>query len=288
MKHKFLVITLGLAFVVPAVVSAQVMTVAQLQLEIQSLTSQLQSLQQRLAISEGQSSATWCYSFNNNLSIGASGSSVTALQTALQKDGESVTVNGTFDAQTAAAVTSFQEKYRTTVLAPNGLTNGTGYVGRSTRAELNSIFGCGGSVSESTAAPSLVPVGVHISCDPIPAGCTYVGGTATSCGTLVCNSIAPSTVPVPTSTSTSATVVPPATSYISENQAIAIVLARAGVTTSTYQVSASFQGGDWYVNVSPDQPTSTAYGMMTVVSGGNSSYVVDGTTGVILSVALGQ
>ena len=70
------------------------------------------------------------------------GPGVTALQTALQKDGESVTVNGTFDDQTAAAVTGFQEKYASQILAPYGLSNGTGYVGSATRAKLNSIYGC--------------------------------------------------------------------------------------------------------------------------------------------------
>jgi peptidoglycan hydrolase-like protein with peptidoglycan-binding domain len=121
---------------------AQTMSVAQLQAEIQSLTAQLTQLETQLAAAGGSTTA-WCYTFNNNLSIGMSGNAVTELQTALQKDGESVTVNGTFDDQTAAAVTGFQEKYQSAILSPYGLTNGTGYAGKSTRAELNSLFGCG-------------------------------------------------------------------------------------------------------------------------------------------------
>jgi hypothetical protein len=116
-------------------------SVTTLQQEIASLTAQLQSLEAQLAAAGG-STATWCHTFNGNLSIGMSGSDVTALQTALQKDGESTTVNGTFDDQTAAAVTTFQQKYQSAILAPYGLSNGTGYAGKGTRAELNSLFGC--------------------------------------------------------------------------------------------------------------------------------------------------
>ena len=128
--------------VVPGISMAQTMSVAQLQREIQSLTAQLRSLEAQLA-GAGGSTNVWCYTFNSNLSIGMSGSAVTALQTALQKDGESVTVSGAFDDQTAAAVTGFQEKYQSAILSPYGLTNGTGYAGKATRAELNSLFGCG-------------------------------------------------------------------------------------------------------------------------------------------------
>lgn len=71
-----------------------------------------------------------------------SGNAVTELQTALQIDGESVQITGTFDDQTASAVTAFQEKYASQILAPEGLTYGTGYAGKATRAELNALFGC--------------------------------------------------------------------------------------------------------------------------------------------------
>jgi hypothetical protein len=145
-QHKIIAGLTLAVLVFPGVSLAQTMSVAQLQAEIQSLTAQLQSLETQLAAAGGGlDNAVWCYSFNNNLSIGMSGAAVTALQTALQKDGESVTVNSTFDDQTAAAVTEFQEKYASTVLAPNGLSNGTGYVGKSTRAQLNALFGCTGS-----------------------------------------------------------------------------------------------------------------------------------------------
>lgn len=152
-------------FLVPGISMAQTMSVAQLQAEIASLTAQLTQLEAQLTAAGG-SPAAWCYTFNTNLSIGMNGSAVTGLQTALQKDGETITVNGTFDDQTAAAVTSFQEKYQNTILAPYNLTNGTGYAGKSTRAELNSLFGCTGSnpvtppivVNSVTPPPTPTPV----------------------------------------------------------------------------------------------------------------------------------
>jgi hypothetical protein len=148
-----LVAALTLAVLVaPGISMAQTMSVAQLQAEIASLTTQLTQLETQLSAAGG--SATWCYTFNNNLSIGMTANGdVSALQTALQKDGESINVTGTFDDQTAAAVTAFQEKYASAILTPYGLSNGTGYAGKATRAELNSLFGCG-----TTTAPTPTPI----------------------------------------------------------------------------------------------------------------------------------
>jgi peptidoglycan hydrolase-like protein with peptidoglycan-binding domain len=134
--------------VVPGISLAQTQSVADLQALIASLMAQVQQLQAQLTAQTGGSTATsWCYDFNTNLSVGMSGSAVTALQTALQKDGESVTVNGSFDDQTASAVTGFQEKYASSVLTPSGLSNGTGYAGKATRTKLNSFYGCGTTAS---------------------------------------------------------------------------------------------------------------------------------------------
>ncbi len=87
------------------------------------------------------------------MQIGSSGSDVSALQVALQKDGESVNSTGAFDEQTASAVTGFQEKYASSILTPNNLKYGTGFVGGATRSQLNALYGCG-----DHATPSPLPV----------------------------------------------------------------------------------------------------------------------------------
>jgi hypothetical protein len=162
-KTKIVAALTFAVFLVPGISMAQTMSVAQLQAEIQSLTAQLTQLEAQLAAAGG-STATWCYTFNNNLSIGMSGSAITALQTAIQKDGESVTVNGTFDDQTAAAVTTFQQKYQSAILAPYGLSNGTGYAGKGTRTELNSLFGCGTGSTPIIPTPTpITPVTPSVS-----------------------------------------------------------------------------------------------------------------------------
>lgn len=143
---------------VPGVSFAQTTSVASLQAEINTLLAKVQQLESQLAAAGGSANAVWCYSFNTNLSFGMSGSAVTALQTTLQKDGESITVNGSFDDQTAAAVTGLQEKYASTILTPNGLSNGTGYAGKATRAKLNSLFGCVGGTNPNPTPTPVQPV----------------------------------------------------------------------------------------------------------------------------------
>jgi hypothetical protein len=160
---KLSILFLAVSLVLPQISSAQ--SLSDLQAEITALLAQVQSLQQQLA---GTSSASWCHEFSGNLSIGQSGAEITALQAVLQKDGESVNITGSFDDQTASAVTGFQEKYASDVLTPNGLSHGTGYVGSSTRAKLNSLFGCSPSANpptvlnpiaaSSTAASSSLPI----------------------------------------------------------------------------------------------------------------------------------
>lgn len=152
-------------FVLPGITFAQSTSAASLQAQIAALLAEVQALQSQLTTQGGTTgpaapvaatpSTAWCYTFTTNLTYGTTGAAVTALQTALQNDGESVTVTGTFDDQTAAAVTSFQEKYASAILAPYGLSNGTGYVGASTRAELNSLFGCGTQTSTTTSSSTL-------------------------------------------------------------------------------------------------------------------------------------
>lgn len=83
-------------------------------------------------VATSQSQANFSHSWNNNLQIGSFGGDVTALQTALIKEGVySGEVTGSFYSQTFAAVKAFQQKY--------GIET-TGFVGSDTRAKLNALF----------------------------------------------------------------------------------------------------------------------------------------------------
>jgi len=80
--------------------------------------------------------------FTKDLRRGNQGVSIIALQECLLKDPEVYpqgTVNGVFGPATQKAVTAFQEKYAEDVLAPSGLSKGTGTVGPATRAKLNEV-----------------------------------------------------------------------------------------------------------------------------------------------------
>ena len=143
------------AVALPGVSFAQTQSVADMQAELQQLLAQVAALESQLS---AQGVGSWCYTFSRNLSIGMSGADVNALQNALVRVGETVQATGTFDDQTAAAVTAFQEKYASEILSPYGLSNGTGYAGKATRAKLNALFGCTGgnpiTVSTSTQTPT--------------------------------------------------------------------------------------------------------------------------------------
>ena len=98
---------------------------------------------------------SWCHDFNLNLKIGDQGSEVVALQTVLEKEGFSVPYKtGYFGKNTAAAAVDLQEKYKESILTPSGLKQGTGYVGRATRAKLNNIYSC---QLASTPTPTPTP-----------------------------------------------------------------------------------------------------------------------------------
>jgi hypothetical protein len=74
-----------------------------------------------------------------NLTVGSRGDDVKVLQTLLLNDGvyPEGSITGYFGRLTKQAVIRFQEKYADEILKPNGLDHGTGVVGSSTRAKLN-------------------------------------------------------------------------------------------------------------------------------------------------------
>ena len=145
MKIKSLLITAVLATVilcsagsVKAVDNSTLIT--QLQAQITQLIAQLNALK-----SQQDTTQTWCHTFNKNLKIDDFGQDVNQLVYVLKLESlfSSTFIDGdSFDEMVASAVVEFQEKYASEILAPYGLTHGTGYVGKSTRAKLNQLYGC--------------------------------------------------------------------------------------------------------------------------------------------------
>lgn len=121
-------------------ISAGAITIDELKAQIMQLQEQLQQL-------TGQSNTVQGLSFTRNLQFGDKGEVVEQLQTALASDEEVYPeglVTGYFGPLTKKAVIRFQEKYEDEILAPLGLTRGTGYVGNATREKLNELYGGGG------------------------------------------------------------------------------------------------------------------------------------------------
>ena len=99
------------------------------------------------------------YTFTRNLTLGSSGSDVKKLQEFLNSDSSTlVATSGVgskgretnyFGPATKSAVAKFQNKYASEVLAPFGLTSGTGYFGPSTRSKANQV--CSAQTVSSTS-----------------------------------------------------------------------------------------------------------------------------------------
>jgi hypothetical protein len=125
------------------------------------LQAQITQIRQQLTELQKVQPEVWCHDFNVNLKIGDSGSKVRALQTALEKEGfYERTITGYLDEHTVSAVVGFQEKYKEDILTPWRLTHGTGYVGSTTRAKLNELYGC--KVSPTPSITVLSPNGGEV------------------------------------------------------------------------------------------------------------------------------
>lgn len=83
-----------------------------------------------------------------DLTVGSTGADVTALQTVLQYfgyfpnvvNGKAFAPTGYYGGLTKNAVLKMQNEYASQILAPVGLSVGTGYAGESTRAFINKLF----------------------------------------------------------------------------------------------------------------------------------------------------
>ena len=151
-------------------------TTAELQAQIQALLAQIAQLQAQMSQQQPQQ---WCYDFKYNLNAASRGKEISQLQTALEKEGLEIDAseksNQIFDESTASAVSGFQEKYRDEILTPNKLKYATGFVGKSTRAKLNSLYGCG------IIKPQPIPVPITT---PVPVISTSTISPAISCSGL--------------------------------------------------------------------------------------------------------
>ncbi len=168
-SKKLIAGMIALAMAVAIVPGAtQAATAEELAAQIAALQSQLAGLMGQLGgdttatagtVSATAPAACAGISFTRNLTLGSQGTDVKCLQTMLNQDPTTaVAVTGVgsagnetmyFGGLTKAAVVAFQNKYAAEILAPVGLTAGTGFVGASTRAKLNAML-AGGTTTGTT------------------------------------------------------------------------------------------------------------------------------------------
>ncbi len=135
--------------------SARALTIEELQEQIAQLQEQLAQYQAQLEAlqggegGEGTTGGTAYegipegFRFEKNLKIGMYDQDVVYLKKVLDvevPDHDPWTGTPYFGPKTKSAVIAFQEKYADDVLAPWGLTSGTGFVGSTTRAKLNELL----------------------------------------------------------------------------------------------------------------------------------------------------
>ena len=179
------------AAIVPS--AGQAATAEELAAQIAQLQTQLASLMGQLGDTTGTVSSTApaaCagISFTRNLTLGSQGADVQCLQSILNQDPTTqVAATGVgsigsetqyFGGLTKTAVVAFQNKYATEVLAPVGLTAGTGFVGASTRAKLNAMLvsttGTTGTTGETGTTGTTGTT--------LPEGCTSTTGYSPTTG----------------------------------------------------------------------------------------------------------
>jgi len=139
---------------VPVVKPIAKMTVEELKAEIARITTLIAQLQAELAKLRAVPKIEGIpaeFKFEKNLKFGMISNDVKYLQIVLNSDPDTrLAASGVgspgketniFGSLTKSAVIKFQEKYASEILTPWGLTKGTGIVGSTTRAKLNSLLG---------------------------------------------------------------------------------------------------------------------------------------------------
>ena len=149
---------LAIAAMIVAPSPSSAITVAELQVQINALLAQLATLQAQLDGTDGGSGGSGTFScpgvtsFDRNLTNGSTGVDVKCLQMLLNSStdtqlgspggaGSPGNETSYFGSITRSGVVKFQDKYAAEVLAPVGLTAGTGFFGPSTRSHANTMFG---------------------------------------------------------------------------------------------------------------------------------------------------
>lgn len=219
MKNKVIIaLSVCILLIMPLISSAYFTDadlVEELKSQIANLLKQVQELQAKLAKMQTQTTS-WCHTFNKDLRIGDQSEEVANLASALVKEGlldKSKTFQDGrtslyFDEITASAVSSFQQKYKSEVLTPAGLSSPTGYVGARTRAKLNSLYGCGISQQDPIVLTPTYPTACTEEAKLCPDGKTSVGRTGPNCQFAACPTVSVETPVItgPSSDLTKATV----------------------------------------------------------------------------------
>ena len=123
------------------------MTVAELKAKVVELLAKVLQLKNMLAalVAPEIEGIPGGFKFETTLKYGQTSEDVRYLQIFLKSQGKEIypegIVSGWFGPLTKAAVIRFQEKYAEDVLASWGLTEGTGIVGKTTRAKINELLG---------------------------------------------------------------------------------------------------------------------------------------------------
>jgi len=155
------------AFAVVSAPQAKAVTIAELQAMIAQLTAQIAALSGTPSMPSATS-----YTFSSNLTIGSTGSAVTALQTFLLDHGFTIPAGATgyFGGQTKAALAAYQSS--------KGITPAVGYFGPITMSSVNAQI-----VSELTPA-----TGTTTTVPGCAAGAMYSSTTGAACSTTTTGS----------------------------------------------------------------------------------------------------